>query len=366
MDSPSFPTGHSASDARAAEPATARAAPDVVRRPGRSPAPRPARPLENAPPVAPARTERNAAARYAPALDSDIESLVTEDDTPVDNLPSEKQQRLLTEPLYSSWAGPGAGRRFLAAANVGVFPERRNPAIVPDVLLSLDVQVHENWWDKEHRSYFVWEFGKAPDLVVEIVSNRKGEEIGKKRMRYARMGVGYYVVSDPLRQVMGDELHVFRLSAGTYERQEWPWFPELGLGMTLWEGEFEGVWSRWLRWTDAHGELIPTGKQRAEQQQQRAEQEATARQAAETRVQQEAAARQAAEIRVQQEAAARRQEAAARQAAETRVQQEATARRQEATARRQEAAARRQEAAARQAAEARVAELEALLGRRST
>ena len=31
-----------------------------------------------------------------------INELVTEDDTPVDNLLSEKQQRLLTEPLYSS------------------------------------------------------------------------------------------------------------------------------------------------------------------------------------------------------------------------------------------------------------------------
>jgi hypothetical protein len=40
----------------------------------------------------------------------DIHGLITEDDTPVDNLPSEKQQRLLTEPLYSAWAGPGAGR----------------------------------------------------------------------------------------------------------------------------------------------------------------------------------------------------------------------------------------------------------------
>jgi hypothetical protein len=40
----------------------------------------------------------------------DIQGLITEDDTPVDNLPSEKQQRLLTEPLYSAWAGPGAGR----------------------------------------------------------------------------------------------------------------------------------------------------------------------------------------------------------------------------------------------------------------
>src|SRR5438552_13865122 len=33
-------------------------------------------------------------------------------------------------PIYSSWDGPGAGRPFLAAANVGVFPLARNPAIV--------------------------------------------------------------------------------------------------------------------------------------------------------------------------------------------------------------------------------------------
>ena len=304
MDSPSFPTGRSAPDARAAEPATAR-------------------------PAAPVQVAKGTAALAVPAPGFDIESLITEDDEPVDML-SEKQQRLLTGPLYSFWAGPGGGRPFLAAANVGVFPEPRNPAIVPDVLLSLDVQAHENSWDKKHRSYFVWEFGKAPDLVVEIVLNQKGNEIGEKRMRYARMGVGYYVVFDPLRQ-MGDELRVFRLSGGRYERQGGRlWFPELGLGMTLWEGEFEWVRGRWLRWTDAQGELIPTGKERAEQQQQRAEQEATARQAAETRVQQEVAARQTAETRVQQEAAARR------------------------------------EAAARQAAEARVAELEALLGRRST
>ena len=119
----------------------------------------------------------------------DIQDLVTEDDTPVDNMPSEKQQRLLTEPLYSSWAGPGAGRPFLAAANVGVFPQPRNPAIVPDVFVSLDVQVAENWWDKEHRSYFVWEFGKTPDLVVEIVSNRRGREDGVKKATYAEIGV---------------------------------------------------------------------------------------------------------------------------------------------------------------------------------
>jgi len=92
----------------------------------------------------------------------DIKCLITEDDAPVDNLPSEKQQRLLTEPLYSAWVGPGAGRPFLAAANVGICAQARNPAIVPDMFLSLDVQVADDWWKREHRSYFLWEFGKPP------------------------------------------------------------------------------------------------------------------------------------------------------------------------------------------------------------
>ena len=34
----------------------------------------------------------------------DISHIVTEDDMPVDNFQSEKQQRFLVEPLYSSWS----------------------------------------------------------------------------------------------------------------------------------------------------------------------------------------------------------------------------------------------------------------------
>ena len=248
MDAPTFNAGHSAPDPPAAEPAAS---------PDRTPAGVLARPALSVPHTAPVAGPAGAAA----ALGVDVETLVTEDDTPVDNMPSEKQQRLLTEPLFSSWSGPGGGRSFVAAANVGVFQEPRNPAIVPDVFVSLDVQVHENWWDKKHRSYFVWEFGKPPDLVVEIVSNQKGNEVGRKRRRYAEMGVEYYVINDPLHQVMDDELRIHRLRGGSYERQESAWFPELRLGLTLWDGEFEAVRHRWLRWVDEHGVLIPTGRE---------------------------------------------------------------------------------------------------------
>ena len=248
-------SGHSALDPQSSAPGAEPAQPGRVLTRSASSVPR----------AASVQAAGVAAALPAPPVSVDIESLVTEDDTPVDNMPSEKQQRLLTEPLYSSWAGPGGGRPFLAAANVGVFAEARNPAIVPDVFLSLDVQVADNWWDKRHRSYFVWEFGKPPDLVVEIVSNREGNEVGSKRLRYARMGVGYYVIYDPFHRVMREDVRVYRLRDGGYERQESPRFAELRLGMRLWEGEFEGVWwSGWLRWTDEHDVLIPMGKERAE------------------------------------------------------------------------------------------------------
>src|SRR4029453_10185253 len=203
----------------------------------------------------------------------DIQGLVTEDDTPVDNLGSEKPQRLLTETLYSSWDGPGAGRPFLAAANVGGFALARNPAIVPDVFLSLDVEVAQDWWQKEHRSYLLWEFGKPPDVVIEIVSNTVGGEADEKHQKYARMRVIYYVIYDPLRQVMPDVLTIYRLSGTDYERHNSLRFPDIGLGVMLWDGTYEGKADTWLRSTDADGNLILTGKERAEQEPQRAEQE---------------------------------------------------------------------------------------------
>ncbi len=123
-----------------------------------------------------------------------VNNLVTKDDTPVDSLFSAKQQTLLKRPLYSSWTPlasedhPEEKRKFLADANVGVFYSPHHPTVVPDFFLSLDVEPHQDWCAKEHRSYFVWEFEKAPDVVVEIVSNRKGGELGEKLRAMRRSG----------------------------------------------------------------------------------------------------------------------------------------------------------------------------------
>ncbi len=193
----------------------------------------------------------------------DISHLVIEDDTPVDNFQSEKQQRLLVEPLYSSWS-PGVS--FIAAANVGLFYALKQDPIVPDALLSLNIQMPTDWSQKQNRSYFVWEFGKVPEVCVEIVSNRKGNELDAKKDGYARIGVVYYVVFDPLQQIQredelnGNLLKIWVLREGQYVEMSEPlWLQTVGLGLTVWNGEFEGQESTWLRWCDRQGQVIPTG-----------------------------------------------------------------------------------------------------------
>jgi len=199
----------------------------------------------------------------------DITHLITEDDQPVDNIFSEKQMRLLTESLYASWKQ----RSFVALANVGLFYSTNKPAVVPDVLVSVDVQLPEELWEKRHRSYFLWEYGKPPELVVEVVSNRKGEELGQKKELYAGVGVAYYVVFDPEQQIGSSVLQVFERRGAAYLRAKRPWFQQLGLGLTLWEGSYEGSESTWLRWVDQDGQLLATGAESAELAQLTAEEE---------------------------------------------------------------------------------------------
>lgn len=229
----------------------------------------------------------------------DISHLVIEDDTPVDNFQSAQQQRLLIDAVCSSRAIPPP---FIAEANVGLFYKLKGDPIVPDVLLSLGVQRAEDYSQRRDRSYFVWEFGKVPDVCIEIVSNQEGDELtlsrksqqkGKtisKKDIYAQIGVPYYVVFDPLEQIQAEQemngalLRVWRLTAGRYaeltpidgivEVGRSVWLETIGLGLTLWQGAFEEDVARlWLRWSDDQGQVIPTGAEGADAERQRADAE---------------------------------------------------------------------------------------------
>ena len=213
--------------------------------------------------------------RTLPAeLHPNVDHIVTEDDTPVDSVFAEKQQRLLAEPLHSSWSGPGQSRPFVAMANVGLFYAIHRPPFVPDALLSLDVELPADVKPKPHRSYFVWEYGKAPDVVIEVVSNREGGEDTEKLTGYARIGIRYYAIFDPDRLLKSDVFRYFRLEGLTFRQMDGPaWFPEVGLGLQIWEGHYEDLDCAWLRWVDEQGRPIPTGKERADAEAQRAEAE---------------------------------------------------------------------------------------------
>ena len=211
-------------------------------------------------------------------VEREMENLVTEDDTPVDNILSEKQQRLLTEPLYGAWSGPDqhapGHRGFLALANVGLFYALRQPPLVPDMMLALDVPgPGPDLSQKANRSYFIWvQDGKPPMVVVEVVSNQEGGEDGDKLRKYETIGVPYYVIFDPWRLLSDRVLRIYRF-AGTgngYIEQVGGLLDAVGLGLSLWQGEYESTEALWLRWTDRGGRLIPTGAELARREQQRA------------------------------------------------------------------------------------------------
>ena len=192
-----------------------------------------------------------------------VDGLVIEDKNPVDSFFSAKLQRLLVEVLYSSWARQGMSRSFIADADIGIFSSVNRPPIVPDVFVSLDVEALQDFREKKNRTYFVWEFGKSPDVVIEIVSNKEGNELGSKLRDYARLGVTYYAVFDPLQQLGDTFLQAFGLREGAYEALNELWLAQVELGLTLWEGRVEGVEGIWLRWCDRTSKVLPTGAERA-------------------------------------------------------------------------------------------------------
>lgn len=223
--------------------------------------------------------------------------LVTEDDTPVDNRFSERQQRLLPSLLFSSW---DEGKPFEAVSNVGLFYALHGePPIVPDFMLSLGVEPRPVTGAKADRSYMTWVYGKAPDLVIEIVSNKEGGELSSKFEIYAKVRVTYYVVYDPFTMLGDRELRAFRLAEGRYIEMVRPsWLPEIGLGLTIWEGTVEDTTSRWLRFTRQDGSLLETAEERLRREAARAEEQAARADEQTARADEQAERAAAAEARV--------------------------------------------------------------------
>ena len=188
---------------------------------------------------------------------------------------------------------------------------------------------------RERKSWVVWEEGKGPDVIIELLSSSTAEldKTYKKQVYQDQLKVSEYFWFDPFNP---EDWAGFGLRPGGYEAL----VPDeqlrlvsqcLGLALVRWHGVHEAVDTTWLRWSTLDGELLPTKQEMLDAERQRAEAAIQARRQAEQQVASEAQGRRDAE----QQAAAetqRRRDAEQRAAAETQRRRDAEQRAAEAEA----------------------------------
>ncbi len=83
--------------------------------------------------------------------------------------------------------------------------------VSPDILVVFGIE------KKERRIYKLEDEGKAPDVVIELISTEtKAKDLGEKRYIYATLGVSEYFIFDPLNETMQPALRGYRLVEGEY------------------------------------------------------------------------------------------------------------------------------------------------------
>ena len=96
-------------------------------------------------------------------------------------------------------------------------PEDGNRRVQPDCFIAFDVDaetIRQNL-----PNYWVWEVGKAPDLVIEVASpSTAANDLGHKRDLYAQLGIPEYWRFDPTGgELYGQPLAGERLVEGEYQ-----------------------------------------------------------------------------------------------------------------------------------------------------
>ena len=180
----------------------------------------------------------------------------------------------------------------------------------PDVFVVLGVP------KGERLSWVVWDEGKAPDVVIELLSESTAskDKTDKKQIYQDRVRVPEYFWYDPFHP---EDWAGFSLQNGVYQPISWDEQGRLvsqciGLALVRWQGSYKGVQATWLRWATLEGNLLATPEEEAAQAQQEAAQ-----------AQQEAAQAQQEAAQAQQEAAQAQQEVAQAQQEATEAQQRA-------------------------------------------
>jgi Uma2 family endonuclease len=81
-----------------------------------------------------------------------------------------------------------------------------------------DAMVIKDCDTRRRRVFKIWEEGRVPNAVFELVSRgTKNEDLESKPALYERLGISEYFLYDPLGEEIRPQLQGFRLSAGGYE-----------------------------------------------------------------------------------------------------------------------------------------------------
>ena len=126
----------------------------------------------------------------------------------------------------------------------------------------------------ERKSWVVWQEGKGPDVIVELLSEStaKTDKTTKKSIYQNQMRVPEYFWYDPFNP---EDWKGFRLINGVYkplELVEGGYISEqTNLKLVLWEGSFKGLNIVWLRWATLEGELLPTQQEKIQRERERKE-----------------------------------------------------------------------------------------------
>lgn len=127
----------------------------------------------------------------------------------------------------------------------------------------------------ERKSWVVWEEGKAPDVVIELLSasTATADKNEKKLIYQNQMRVPEYFWYDPFNP---DDWAGFSIQQRVYQPivandRHQLLSESLGLALQQWQGNYKGIEATWLRWATLQGELLPTPEEQECQRADRAE-----------------------------------------------------------------------------------------------
>ena len=116
------------------------------------------------------------------------------------------------------------------------------------------------------KSYVVWQEGKIPNIVIELLSDktREFDKNGKKQTYQDMLRVPEYFWYDPLSQEWaGFELHESLYQPIQPDEQGRLISKQLGLALVQREGTYQNLGGTWLRFETLDGDLLPSAEEMA-------------------------------------------------------------------------------------------------------